>query len=175
MNLRNYVLGGILALTAGCASHMDRRLLAYKMQDSGIVVPKLGPVMAEDHRSKGFMYHNIKKYDTNHDKKADIIEIVTDDLLTFLLTFKSTARNLIVDTNKDGIADMVYGDMVRVESVRDHPSGSLVTRVTDGVDGKFDMAADARIVAILILKKEPTLKDLKLDNLASLLMDASER
>ncbi|MBI4154323.1 hypothetical protein HY501_03225 [Candidatus Woesearchaeota archaeon] len=153
-----YFAGTLAALAiGGCGGHMDKRLLGYKMQDTGMVVPKLGASMSEESGSKGLMFHMARKYDTNKDGKADIAEIVIDDLSML----KSTERHLLVDSNKDGLADVVYSDIMRKDA-------------TPGVDGIFDMSTAAPFVATLVLGRAPAKDDLKLDTLTKLLIMASE-
>ena len=171
MNLRNYIFGGVLAYTIGCASPVDKTFLGYEMKDTGIAVPKLGKVLVETHRSNDLTHHLIRKYDTNSDNVPDMIEIVTDDLSGV----KPTQRNLIVDTNKDGIADAMYSDIARKEYAAGKHSEKVLAAFTPGADGKFDIAADASLIAAMILGKDHMRNELTLDKLADHLMGDLEK
>ena len=158
MRLKSIVTSGLFALTIGCAAKANDGL-AYVTQENGLSVPNdsvLGYVFGVEREWKNRAIDKnscalIKTLDRNFDGKKDAVWLFLYDCGEYRGDWKKPERYLIVDRDKDGLADDVYIDLFNKDGLR-------------FADGLYEESVFADTFYIMMRKESPTKEDLIMNN-----------
>ena len=141
MKLRELIIGGMAALAlGGCGSAMK-----YELTSDGLMVPRVDTTKKAT-KLVGLSVYEMKTMDTNRDGNPDLVEVTVYEKMADFPT-KAASKHLIIDSNSDGLVDIVYSDILKKD-------------MSFGSDGNYDLVNKAPQLLETTLGKKPTEKEL---------------
>ncbi|MBI4154164.1 hypothetical protein HY501_02415 [Candidatus Woesearchaeota archaeon] len=124
MNFRQSIAGTVAALALyGCGASMN-----YHTQPNGMVVPNYDSKAKKGIKMLGLGAMEELQIDKNGDGKTDMMEVTLYDAVADFKE-KPASKHLLVDANRDGLADVIFSDMYKKDPA------------VSGPDGEYDLSS----------------------------------